>query len=241
MVNLIRNRNIQKANEILYILNALDEVGKSTVSKVGIQKIYYLSSLLSPIKNVVMSIIRFYSQLRGPYSFEIQNTIDQLVGYGLVDVCAFQTLNYNASLSEYKINAEGKKVVSLLIKYSKEEEKNWWINFITKCTFIYSRENLYVSNIKYEGFDTIVNLVYKDSTYEVIKKNAMKNYPIDIDNKNLPTNELIEFVKSYIDKNKEKLNLGNERTTAEIIILTYFEFLYSKFLDSKYDRTAKDN
>ncbi len=233
MVNLIRNRNIQKANEILYILNALDEVGKATVSKVGIQKIYYLSSLLSPIKNVVMSIIRFYSQLRGPYNLEIQNTIDQLVGYGLVDVCAFQTLNYNASLSEYKINAEGKKVVSLLIKYSKEEEKNWWINFITKCTFIYSKENLYVENKEYKGFDTIVNLVYKDSTYEVIKKNAKKNYPIDIDNETLPTNELIKYVKNYIDTNKQSLNFGNERQTAEIIILTYFEFLYSKFIESK--------
>ncbi|MEL1254074.1 hypothetical protein AAEO57_09830 [Flavobacterium sp. DGU38] len=233
MVTLIKDRNIHKANEILYILNALDEVGKSTVSKVGIQKIYYLSSLLSPIKNIVMSIIRFYSQLRGPYNYEIQNTIDQLVAYGLIDVCAFQTLNYNAALSEYRINLEGKKVVNSLIKYYKEEEKNWWINFITKCTFLYSRENLYDKNMDYQGFDTIVNLVYKDSTYEVIKKNSKKNYPIDIDNKNLPTNELINYVKNYVEVNKKNLNFGSERQTAEIIILTYFEFLYTKFIEAK--------
>lgn len=233
MVKLIKDNNIEKANEILYILYALDEVGRSSVSKVGIQKIYYLSSLLSPIKNVVMSIIRFYSQMRGPYNSEIQNTIDQLVAYGLIDICAFQTLNYNAALSEYKINAEGKKVVNSLIKYAKEEEKNWWINFITKCTFIYSKEDLYVKEKDYKGFDTIVNLVYKDSTYEDIKKNARKNYPFDIDNKSLPTNELINYVKSYIETNKEILNFGSERQTAEIIILTYFEFLYSKFIEVK--------
>lgn len=230
---LIREKNIQKANEILYILNALDEVGMASISKVGLQKIYYLSSLLSPIKNVVMSIVRFYSQLRGPYNSEIQNTIDQLVAFGLVDVCSFQTLNYNAALSEYKINSEGKKVVKSLIKYSKEEEKHWWITFITKCTFLYSKENLYDSNKEYKGFDTIVNLVYKDSTYEEIKKNSMKNYPIDVDSKSLPTNELIEFVKKYIESNKQNLNFGNERNTSEIIILTYFEFLYSKFIESK--------
>lgn len=238
---LIKKENIQKANEILYILNALDEVGMPSVSKVGVQKIYYLSSLLSPIKDIVMSIVRFYNQLRGPYNSEIQNAIDQLVAYGLVDVCAFQTLNYNATLSEYKINNEGKKAVNLLIKYSKEEEKNWWINFITKCSFLYSKENLYDYNKEYTGFDTIVNLVYKDSTYEKIKKDTMKNYPIDVNDKNLPTNGLIEFVKSHIKANKNKLNLGDERSTSEIIILTYFEFLYSKFLDKKYDGTREDN
>lgn len=233
MVKLIRDKNIQKANEILYILYALDEVGKSSVSKVGLQKIYYLSSLLSPIKDVIMSIIRFYSQLRGPYNSEIQNTVDQLVAFGLVDVCAFKSLNYNAALSEYKINTEGKKVVDSLIKYPKEEEKNWWINFITKCTFLYSKEDLYDKNKEYQGFDTIVNLVYKDSTYEIIKKNAKKNYPIDIDNERLPTNELIKFTKNHIESNRKNLNFGNERNTAEIIILTYFEFLYSKFIESK--------
>lgn len=234
MVKLIRDRNIQRANEILYILYALDDVGKSAVSKVGIQKIYYLSSLLSPIKDIVMTIIRFYSQLRGPYNAEIQNTLDQLVAHGLVDVCAFQTLNYNAALSEYKINNEGRKVVDLLIKYPKEEEKNWWISFITKCTFLYSKENLYDQSKEYKGFDTIVNLVYKDSTYEIIKKNARKNYPIDINDKSLPTNELIKFVKDHIESNRLNLNLGDERNTAEIIILTYFEFLYSKFIESNH-------
>lgn len=237
----IRERNIQKANEILYILNALDEVGKSSISKVGLQKIYYLSSLLSPIKNIVLDIIRFYSHYRGPYNSEIQNTIDQLVAYGLVDICSFQSLKFNAALSEYKINSEGKKVVNLLIKYSKEEEKNWWINFITKCTFLYSKENLYDEEKEYTGFDAIVNLVYKDSTFEAIKKKARQNYPIEIDDKSLPTNELIEFVKKYIQENREKLNLGDERSTSEIIILTYFEFLYSKFLDKKYDGTRENN
>jgi hypothetical protein len=231
MARLIRNRNIHSSNEILYILNALDEVGKSSVSKVGIQKIYYLSSLLAPIKDVVVSIIRFYNQLRGPYNSEIQNTVDQLVAYGLVDVCMFENLNYNASLAEYKINSEGKKVVKLLVKYSKEEEKNWWINFITKCVYLYSKENLFDRNKEYKGFDTIVNLVYKDSTYELIKSTAKKNYPIDVRDKTLPTNELIEYVKEYIKSNN--VNLGNERNAAELIILTYFEFLYSKFIDSR--------
>ena len=69
----------------------------------------------------------------------------------------------------------------------------------------------------------------------------MKNYPIDVNDKNLPTNELIEFVKSHIKANKNKLNLGDERNTSEIIILTYFEFLYSKFLDKKYDRARENN
>jgi|APLak6261698768_1056241.scaffolds.fasta_scaffold00072_10 hypothetical protein len=237
---LIKEKNIQKANEILYILNAIDEVGKTSISKVGLQKIYYLSSLLSPIKNIVLDIVRFYSHFRGPYNSEIQNTVDQLVAYGLVDVCNFQLLKFNASLSEYRINKEGKKVVNLLIKYSKEEEKNWWISFITKCTFIYSKENLYDIEKEYTGFDTIVNLVYKDSTFETIKKKAKQNYPIDVHDKNLPTYELIEFVKNYIESNKNILNLDNERYTSEVIILTYFEFLYSKFLDKKYDGTGKN-
>ena len=72
----------KKANEILYALEAIKVYGDGIVSKVALQKIIYLSTVLAPIKEIVLSFLRFQYNYRGPWNVDIQNTVDHLVAIG---------------------------------------------------------------------------------------------------------------------------------------------------------------
>ena len=82
--------NYHKANEVLYVLAAVEESGGGPVSKIALQKLLYLASALAPIKEVVLEFLHFIYQKRGPYSKDIQNAVDHLVALGVVDVVSFK-------------------------------------------------------------------------------------------------------------------------------------------------------
>tara|TARA_Y100000815_G_C13339710_1_gene499385 strand:+ start:224 stop:934 length:711 start_codon:yes stop_codon:yes gene_type:complete len=231
-MNHIPFKNYQRANEILYILYSSDLEGNNYgLSKIAIQKIIYLANLYSPLKEIILSTIRFMSYKRGPYSPDIQNSLDQLMSNGYVNISDYQSFSNNASNAEYKISEAGVSVVNNLICLDKEEEKKWWYSVIFRLSRIYSEQiTLKNQNGEYSGFDKIVNLVYKDSTFLQYKK-KQHNAFIDLENKSLPTYELIALIKDYVKMGYIELNQENERNNTEFILIGFYEFLYSQFLD----------
>lgn len=228
--------NYRLANEILYALYSCREEGVEEVSKIGLQKLLYLSKVLAPVKDIILETIKFLSYIRGPYSKDIQNITDQLVAIGLANITEFKTTRGRNTISYYKITEGGEQVIEKLTKYSKEEEKLWWIGVIVKCATIYSKESFLNEDHEFSDLDKIVRLVYQEPTFLEIrsKENTTQRFNstlIDYEDYNNPTQELIKFTKQYIKKHQ--LYNQEERLTAEFVLVAFFEFLCSSYLNSE--------
>jgi len=226
----IQLNNYHYANEILYVLKSVKNSTDLSISKLGMQKILYLSASLAPIKEIILSILKFLSYKRGPYSKDIQNTLDHLVAYNLVKISEFKIYNEKSASALYKITDDGIKVVNELIKYNKEEEINWWIDTIVRISVLYTDELDMESTKEFSGIEKIVKLVYQDPTFKNVKMNQTGSELIDLSLKEGLTYELIQFFKKYQDTHNIPQFL-NERSKIEFYLLTFFEFLFSKYLD----------
>lgn len=226
----IQLNNYHYANEILYVLKSVQNNTNSPISKLGMQKLLYLSASLAPIKEVVLSIIKFLSYKRGPYSKEIQNTLDHLVAYNLVEITEFKIYSEKSASALYKITNDGIKVADMLIKYNKEEEVNWWIDIIVRISNLYAIEIDMESTKEFSGIEKIVKLVYQDPTFKNVKENQVGSELIDLSLKEGLTYELIQFFKKYQEKHNVPKFI-NDRCKIEFYLLTFFEFLFSKYLD----------
>ncbi len=226
-------KSYNEANEILYVLRSVDECTNNPVSKLGVQKLLYLSASLAPIKEIILSFLKFRSMQRGPYSKNIQNILDHLVAYDLVQITSFKVLFQNNSIAYYQITNGGIEAVNQLVKYSKEEEKYWWINSVTQIANIYSQEEELQKYKEFTGIDNIVKLVYQDPTFVKVKEDRNFKALIDFKSKEGITYQLIKFTENYIKKNKEIFSYKNDRKKSELILIAFFEFLFSKYLDRK--------
>ncbi|MDC7994042.1 hypothetical protein [Altibacter sp. HG106] len=230
-VNHIPFKDYNRSNEVLHILYAAKTVNIQSLSKIGIQKIFYLANLLSPVKEIVLATIRFVSHYRGPYSKEIQNTVDHLTALGYVEIEDFIVHNHKYSIAKYSLSDAGESVVNKLVEYSKENEKQWWYSILIQVSNIYSNEEIFEEHSSYDGFDHIVDLVYKDSTYLSIKNSQDFRKFIDTSDPSTPTYKLIEFVKKFIVTQDLQVERTDEKRIAELVIISFFEFLYSKYID----------
>jgi uncharacterized protein YwgA len=148
--------NYHYANEILYVLKSVNNDTNKVISKIGVQKLLYLSASLSPIKDIVLSIVKFISEKRGPYSKDIQNTLDHLVAYDLVKITEYRVFSNHSSIAFYQITEGGLAAIDSLIHYNKEEEVYWWINLITRISNLYVDEDEMKSENHFSGMDKIV-------------------------------------------------------------------------------------
>jgi len=231
-MNHIPFNNYSRANELLYILNATKREDLDSISKIGIQKVLYLANLLAPVKNVILSTLRFLSYTRGPYAPDVQNTLDQLTANGFVYITTFREFKAKSSVATYSISTAGEAVVNKLTVNPKEDEKKWWFESILKLSAIYSDQPAFLEGGSYSGFDKIVNLVYEDDTFLNVKDNLQFASVINLKREDAPTFTLINFIKNYVSENKLLDNGKNERWNAEIVLIGFFEFLYSKYLDN---------
>ncbi|QFR49796.1 hypothetical protein FJR48_08650 [Sulfurimonas lithotrophica] len=222
--------NYEKANEVLFVLYALDEQEKDfKASKISIQKIVYLANILLPIKKISLAICEFITYHRGPFSSELQNILDQLSMFGLIDIIDFEKheIKDNISYINYKITDLGKKLVSDLVQYKYQKEKYTWFNIICKVSILYTVKLKYFDNL-----DGIVKLVYQDPTFLSARNTENKIELIDIE-KFPQTKELIDIcIREYADKD------FTQEYLFEMIVLTMFEFYYSKYLETKDDKYA---
>ena len=227
-------KNYHMANEVLYVLDAVDNCSKEIVSKLALQKLLYLSSSLAPLKDIILSYLRFLYKQRGPYSKDIQNTVDHLVALGLVEVVSFEkTYEGKYALTDYKISEPGKEAVKLLRAYNLEDEKYWWINTVTRLAISYTKAEGFES----EDLDNIVKLVYQEPSFKKLRVERKFDYLINFqDIETHITNRLIDFLKKYSERNILRYKKENEREAIEILLLSFFEYLYVNFLsESKHE------
>lgn len=227
---ILQLENFHKSNEILYVLNAIYENRGKSVSKIALQKILYLSGALAPIKEIILSIIRFQRIQRGPYSKDIQNIVDHLVAYGLVEITEFKVIKDKNAIAVYKISEGGQNAVSKLREYSIEEEKYWWISCICKLSLMYAEFDSAENDDEFEGLDKIVRIVYQDYTFKETKENSYFRALIDFDDPDQPTAKTIQFVKGYIDENRNMFSFTNERFEAELILTAFFNQFYNNYI-----------
>jgi hypothetical protein len=222
--------NYHYANEILYVLKSVNNDTNKVISKIGVQKLLYLSASLSPIKDIVLSIVKFISEKRGPYSKDIQNTLDHLVAYDLVKITEYRVFSNHSSIAFYQITEGGLAAIDSLIHYNKEEEVYWWINLITRISNLYVDEDEMKSENHFSGMDKIVKLVYQDPTFKSIREHQGKYALIDLNIRNGLTYDLVRIAKNFIIENESNFDSLNERNKVELIVLSFFEFLFSNYL-----------
>lgn len=228
----LKKQEIHKANQILYILDSVNENSvNKTLSKLGLQKLVYLSAVLAPARKIILSIVQFKRDQRGPYSKDIQNIVDHLVACGLVTVEEFRVTYKNNSIAYYRISDGGAEAVDRLKKIAKENEKYWWMDMITRLSIIYSEEEGLENETELTGIDKIVRLVYQDLDFKLVED----DYGEIIDtHKETLSSSLIKFTEEYISNNLQILDFENDRNIIELVVMTYFEFLHSKYLDTQW-------
>lgn len=222
--------DLRKVTEVLFVLNAIDECYDKAISKIALQKLLYLSASFSPIKDVVMEIIKFQRIQRGPYNKEVQNLIDHLVAHDYVEIVNFKQLHKNNSLALYKISPVGKQAVQELLKSNKEEEKYWWIKSVIKLSVLYTQQVEFKDDNEFENIDKVLRLVYQDLTFKATKDRQDFGAMIDLGDKKRETFALIEFVKRYIKENSNILRFKDDRQVAELVLIAFFELLFSNYL-----------
>lgn len=223
-------KNFRNANEVLYVLDSARKMSNDPVSKLGLQKLLYLSACFAPIRDVILSFIRYTRWYRGPYSSGIQNTVDHLVGYGLVNVTGFKLLGGAASITNYKISDGGLLAVENLRQYSVEDDKAWWIDCITRLAFFYSKDDYLKKDEEFSGLDIIVRMVYQEETFKLMDSSKGKGAVLDFTVKENITKLIIQTIKEHVNQDKGFLELP-EKTKAELILLAFFEQLYFNALD----------
>lgn len=221
------NENFKRSNEILYLLYSADKLEWPYLSKIGVQKCLYLSEILSPLKEIILSFLNFIYLHRGPYSKDVQNMLDYLVSMNAIEVVSFTASGEN-SYADYKVTEAGKSLVENLTLYPVEKEKLEWIGIVMRLVDAY--KGSYDLGDQYTGIDRIIALVYQEPSFKEIKDKKAKweLLPVGVDN-NL-TMQLIHFLKDIernlpegFDKDRYKLNL-------ETILLSFFEYLYVEHL-----------
>ncbi len=222
--------NFHNSNEILYVLHSINVSKGKPVSKIALQKLLYLSAALAPVKEIILSIIRFKRIQRGPYSKDIQNIVDHLVAYGLVEIKDFEIIKDKNAIALYEIAEGGINAVERLLQYSVEEEKYWWISCISKLSLMYSELDSAENDNEFKGLDKIVRIVYQDYTFKETKENSCFRALIDFNDVDKATARTIKFVKNYIKENREMFAFKSERFESELILSAFFNHFYNNYL-----------
>ncbi len=236
--------NYHMANEVLYALDAVNKTTIGHLSRLTLQKVLYLSGALAPLKEIYLEYLSFITEQLGPYKGDIQETVDHLVGIGLVDIIYFERtkprgIKQAGVRSHYVISDAGKKVVNSLILYPHEEEKAWWISLTTGLSYAYLEADGLTGTVD----EKIRSIIYQDLTYNTFKKKNLLRRLIDLSDKNGLTYQFVEFLKSYSHVS-DVMPLGiSERKKVEIMLLTFMEYFYTGILNEGVNDsiTAKKN
>lgn len=223
------------ANEVLYALEAAKKTSVGYLSRLTLQKTLYLSGALAPLKKVFLEYMRFITHNFGPYKGEIQETVDHLVGIGLVDIVYFDKTKHGGFLSNYVISNTGEAVIERLIEYRHEEEKHWWISLITGLAYSYITSDGLSGSVD----DKIKSLIYQDPTYTTYKERNLFKKLIDLSDKRGLTYQYSEFLKSYVQGRSVTTSDLSERRQVEIMLVTFMEYLYTGVLNEDKNEPSK--
>ena len=224
------NKIFKKSNEILYVFYSTYKLDLPFLSKIGIQKCIYLSEVLSPLKEIVLSFLNFIYLHKGPYSKDIQNILDHLVSMNAIEVDSFSTYGKNSYVN-YKITEAGKFLVEDLIYDPMEKVKLQWIRTVLKLIDAY--KDAFDLSEEYKGVDKIIDLVYQEPSFYEISQRKIKGEIIPMGNKNTLTMELIYFLDKVEEALPPKFDREKYKLDLETVLLAFFEYLYVEYLSKK--------
>jgi hypothetical protein len=142
------------SNRTKDVLFALEAAGmcQQPLGRLALQKIVYLSDVLSLLWKRIAGPDKFFPWHNGPYDFNVQNTVDALAfrGYVKVQNLHFRTAR-NAECS-YVLSDDGRAVVRTLCSHP---------------VFAADRELylLIAREVDFRGWEKIRRLVYAEPTY----------------------------------------------------------------------------
>jgi len=208
----------KRKNEVLFILYAANKILREPLSRIEVQKSVYLCNVLAPIKELILDFFEFRVWNHGPYSSEIQNTLNNLVALRYIRMNDYNVRtnnNVKYESSYYSILDKGILVVEKLIEYPDEKEQYLWIQSIIKIIGIY-------------GIKNIVKIVYEEPTFRFLKQNE-NNRGQAIPINNVCQNKIIDLFKMIKDIAVNEFRYMVE--TPENVLLAVFDFLYSSIYD----------
>jgi len=224
------NKTYKRLNEILYVFYSTDELALRFLSKIGIQKCIYLSEVLSPLREIVLSFLNFIYLHKGPYSKDIQNLLDHLVSMNAIEVDSFSIYGKLLYVN-YKITEAGKSLVENLIYDPMEKEKLQWIRIVMQLIDAY--KDAFDLSEKYTGVDKIIDLVYQEPSFHEIKQRSGKWELIPMGDRNNLTMKLIHFLKNVEEELPPNFDRVKYKLDLEMVLLAFFEYLYVKYLSEK--------
>ena len=231
-----KNKYYKKMNEILYVFCAGKELGWKHISKIGVQKLIYLSEVLAPLNEIILSFLNFIYHKRGPYSADVQNILDHLVALDAIKVVSFEQYG-NSAFVNYEISETGEYLVKNLIFDNVEKEKFNWIRLALKIVDAY--KDILEIGENFKNIDKIIDLVYQEPSFKEIQKKGRGKF-IPIGCKDNPTIKLLEFLKRIENEEMPLLLKKNRQKDLEAILLMFFEFLYLEFLSSRREENAEE-
>jgi hypothetical protein len=223
----IENESLKRSNEILYLFSGADTLNWPFISKIGVQKCLYLSEILSPLREIILSFLNFIYLHRGPYSKDVQNILDYLVSLDAIEVVSFTTIGGSAYV-DYRITEAGESLVNNLVLYPVEKEKFDWISTVMKVIDAY--KGCYGLGKEFKGVDKIIDLVYQEPSFKDLWQRGAKGEIIPFGVENKLTLELLDFLKTVEQKLPSKFDRNRYKLDLETILLSFFEYLYVEHL-----------
>jgi hypothetical protein len=221
-----KNKDYKRINEILYLFSAANELGWKDISKLGVQKTIYLSEILAPFKNVALSYLNFIYHYKGPYSKDIQNSLDYLVSCGALEISKFVQYR-KVSYVNYRTNKSGQKIVEALLEYPNEREKYEWIRIVLKMIDAY--KGAFGIGRGYQDVDKIIDLVYEEPSFKLTKSKGRGEFIKMLSEDNASV-KLLEFLKGIEETDLQKILRKKPANDLETILLMFFEYIYLDFL-----------
>ena len=194
-------------NETLFVLAAADELGWGPLDRIQVQKVTYLAEVLAPARNLVLEFLSFFPYRHGPYTYELQDTLDHLVGLGLAEITGYQRSQDGSIRSKQRISSEGRAVQQQLIQLRRNAEKHDWI--LAVCQLV-----------DLTGLDSLVGLVYQEPTFrEAVSLRRRGELPILDSELNL-TQKLLREIRELADT---EMRYGV--VSLDSVLLPYFDYL----------------
>lgn len=224
-----KNKDYKRINEILYLFKAANELGWKDISKIGVQKTIYLTEILAPFREIALSFLNFIYLYKGPYSKDIQNSLDYLVSCGALEITKF--VQYGKfSYVNYRASESGKKIVEALWDYPEEKKKYEWIRIILKIIDAY--KDAFGIGKGYENVDKIIDLVYEEPSFKLTMSKGRREF-IRMTSEDNATLKFLKFLKGIEETDLPKILKRKPTDDIETIMLMFFEHLYLDFLTKR--------
>lgn len=160
--------------QLLSILYAANRVGWERLNRYQVQKLYYLATVLSPLKGFIAANPDYHYDKNGPWSPRLQHCLDHLVAIGLVHMPSYIVTQRNHERALYAISVDGSALVdSLIDAHRRPAVELEWLTQIFRA-------------VEGHGFNNLLDLVYQEPTFKTLRVRQAHGDPLTLEG---PENE----------------------------------------------------